>query len=118
MLACEATRKISAIFSQLSLALHRENQTLRAKVGKLEKELKTTSENFENAKTWKENVLTGCPVLFEESGLIFALRPFGKLAKNPDTLKVGAPELSLPPVVQNGCDNGGFHLKSQHKMSP
>ncbi|TNN01218.1 hypothetical protein fugu_010600 [Takifugu bimaculatus] len=82
-MAREATRKVSAIFCLMSAALQSQNQALRARVGQLERELKTATKNFENATTWRENVLSGCPVLFEESGLVFILKLFGKLEKNP-----------------------------------
>lgn len=84
VLSREAVRKISAVFSQLSSMLHNENQTLKAKVGELESELKAVTENFENARRWRENVLNGCPVLFEQSGLIYTLKPFGKLKRNSE----------------------------------
>lgn len=89
-LACEATRKIHAIFFQLSSLLHKENQTLKGKVGKLETELSTVTKNFDNAKMWRENVLNGCPVLFQESGQVFALKLFGKLMAKTDKLPQGA----------------------------
>lgn len=86
MLAREATRKINAIFSQLSSTLLNENKNLKAKVGDLENELKTVTGNFENARMWRENVLNGCPVLFEQSGLLFTLKPFGKLKVKTDSV--------------------------------
>lgn len=104
ILAREATRKVNAIFCQMFAALHSQNQTLSARVGQLESELKTVMENFQNATTWRENVLSGCPVLFEESGLLFILKPFGKLEKNPD--KAVAADLTAVPLVQNICALG------------
>ncbi|XP_029374270.1 oocyte zinc finger protein XlCOF6-like [Echeneis naucrates] len=84
MIAWEAARKIDAIFCLLSSMLDNENKTLKAKVGQLESKLKTTTEHFENARMWRENVLSGCPVLFEQSGLIFTLKPFGMLKTKTD----------------------------------
>ncbi|XP_029301580.1 gastrula zinc finger protein XlCGF52.1-like isoform X1 [Cottoperca gobio] len=86
MLAREATRKINTIFSQLSSMLLNENQTLKGQVRQLESKLKTTAENFENARMWREYVLNGSPVLFEQSGLIYSLKPFGKLKTKTDKL--------------------------------
>lgn len=88
----------------MSAALQGQNQTLRARVEQLESELKTALKNFENATTWRENVLSGCPVLFEESGLVFILKLFGKLEKNPH--KEDAAGLTAVPLVQNGSDGG------------
>lgn len=112
MLAREATRKINAIFSQLSSMLHKETQTLRAKVGKLEGELNTMTKNFENAKLWRENVLKGCPVLCEESGLIFALKLFGKLMKKTDQL-TGAVAGFPHAAMQSEHEAGTFQLKEK-----
>lgn len=116
LLAREATRQVSAIFCQMSAALHSQNQTLRARVAQLESELKTVIKNFEHATTWRENVLSGYPVLFEDSGLVFILNLFGKLEKNPD--KVTTEELTNVPLVQSGCDYGRFHSKSTIKHCP
>lgn len=116
LLAREATRKINAIFCQMSATLHSQNQTLQARVGQLESELKTVIKNFENATTWRENVLSGYPVLFEESRLVFVLKLFGILDKSPD--EVTAAELTDVPVVQSGCDYGGFQSKSTTKHWP
>lgn len=114
MLAREATRKIGAIFSQLSLMLHNDNQTLKAKVEQLESELKTATGNFENARLWRENVLNGCPVLFEHTGLIYTLKPFGRLKRKMDLLTEGVTE-SLPDA---GHDTGKTLVKDKHtKMS-
>lgn len=107
MLSREATRKISAVFSQLSSLMHNENQTLKAKVGQLESELKTVTENYENARTWRENVLNGCPVLFEQSGLIYTLKPFGKLNRQAE--RVTEPQ----PPAGSGHDAGKFPLKEK-----
>lgn len=104
MLAREATRKVDAIFYQMSAALQSQNRTLRARVGQLESELKTATRKAENATTWRENVLSGCPVLFEESGLVFILKLFGKLEKNPD--KEDAAGLAAVPPVQDGSEGG------------
>lgn len=84
MLAQEAARKINNIFTQLCTMLHSGNETLRARVAELESQLKSVTEMFENARMWRENVLHGCPVLFEPSGLIYTLKPFGKLKRKPD----------------------------------
>lgn len=86
MLSREATRKIDAVFSQLSSVLHNENKTLKSDVGELQSKLKAVTVNFENARKWRENVLSGCPVLFEQSGLLFSLKPFGKLEVNKSHL--------------------------------
>lgn len=104
MLAREATRKVNAIFCQMSAALQSQNQALRARVGQLESELKTATKNFENATTWRENVLSGCPVLFEESGLVFILKLFGKLEKHPH--REDATGLTAVPLVQDGSAGG------------
>ncbi len=91
VLAREATRKISAVFSQLCSMLQDEKRALEAAVGRLESELKTMAENLKNARMWRENVLSGCPVLFEQSGLIFTLKPFGKLKRKTDELTDSTP---------------------------
>lgn len=116
LLAREATRKVNAIFCQMSAALHSQNQTLRARVAQVESELETVIKNFENATTWRENVLSGYPVLFEDSGLVFILKLFGKLEKTPDN--VTAAELANAPLVQSGCDYGRFHSQSTTKHCP
>lgn len=103
-LAREAARKVAAIFCQVSAALQSQNRALRARVGQLESELKTATRNFENATTWRENVLSGCPVLFEESGLVFILKLFGKLEKTPP--KEDAAGEPARPLVQEGSDGG------------
>lgn len=113
MLAREATRKISAIFSQLSSLLHNENKTLSTKVGQLENELKTMTENYENARMWRENVLNGCPVLFEQSGLIFTLKPFGKLKRKTDEVTEGVTKSSPAAGMQSACDAGKFPLNEE-----
>lgn len=111
MLAREATRKINAVFSQLSSTLLNDNKTLKTEVGRLESELKTVTGNFENARMWRENVLNGCPVLFEQSGLIFTLKPFGKLIRKTDKLSEG--EASPAAGMQDGHDAGKFTLKQK-----
>ncbi|XP_039893787.1 zinc finger protein 260-like isoform X2 [Simochromis diagramma] len=98
MLACEATRKISTVFSQVSLLLLAENRTLKAKVGQLESELKTVTESFENARVWRENVLNGCPVLFKQSGQVFTLKPLGKLNIKTDKVAEGGSGSSPAPA--------------------
>lgn len=98
MLACEATRKISTVFSQVSLLLLAENRTLKAKVGQLESELKTVTESFENARVWRENVLNGCPVLFKQSGQVFTLKPLGKLKIRTDKVAEGGSGSSPAPA--------------------
>lgn len=80
LLTREATRKISSVFAPLLLA---ENSSLKARVGRLESELKAVTESLENSNLWRENVLSGCPVLFQDSGLIFTLKPLGKLSMKP-----------------------------------
>ena len=113
MLAREATRKISAIFSQLTSVLHNENKTLHATMGRLESELTAMTENFENARKWRENVLNGCPVLFEQSGLIFTLKPFGKLKRKGDEVMEGV--TGSPPAAETLSENhaGTFPLKKK-----
>lgn len=113
MLAREATRKIDTVFSQLSSMLRNENKTLKARVGQLEDELKTMTENFEDARMWRENVLSGCPVLFEQSGLIFTLKPFGKLKRKTDKLTEGVEESSPAAGMQRRHDAGEFPLKEK-----
>lgn len=73
-------------------------------MGQLERELKTATKNVENATTWRENVLSGCPVLFEESGLVFILKLFGKLEKNPH--REDAAGFTAVPLVPDGSDGG------------
>lgn len=116
LLAREATRKVNAIFCQMSAALQSQNQSLRASVAQLESELKTVIKNFENATTWRENVLSGYPVLFEDSGLVFTLKLFGKLEKNQD--EITAAEVATVPLVQSGGGYGRFHSKSTTKHCP
>ncbi|KAM9733013.1 uncharacterized protein ACNS7B_015265 [Menidia menidia] len=79
MLVREATRKIGCVFSQLSTLLLAENGSLKARVGQLEARLESTAESYENARLWRENVLSGCPVLFQQSGLVLTLKPCGTL---------------------------------------
>lgn len=105
-LAREATRKINAIFSQVSSVLHNENNTLKAKVHQLESQLKTMTENFENARMWRENVLNGCPVLFEQSGLIFTLKPFGVLKAKIEEVSERVTDPSPAAEPQSGRDAG------------
>lgn len=113
MMACEAARKVDAIFCQMTAALRSQSRSLGARVGQLESELKAVMKNLENATAWRENVLSGCPILFEESGLVFILKLFGKLEKNPD--KVTTAELTAVPLVQNGRDHGRCPSKSTTK---
>ncbi len=113
VLVWEAARKINAVFSQLSSMLLSENKTLKARVGQLESKLKTVTENFENARMWRENVLNGCPVLFEESGLIFTLKPLGMLKIKTDTSTEGVTESSPAAGTQSGHDAGKFPLKEK-----
>lgn len=108
-LAREVARKINAIFSQLSSTLLSDNQTLKARVGQLESELTAVTKNFENARMWRENVLSGCPVLFEQSGLIYTLKPFGVLKKKTDQLTEGITESSAAAGTQRGHDAGNFY---------
>ncbi|KAF1393564.1 hypothetical protein PFLUV_G00017350 [Perca fluviatilis] len=107
MLTREATRKISAVFSELSSMLHNENHTLKIKVWHLESVLKTMTENFENARRWRENVLNGCPVLLEQSGLIYTLKPFGKLKRKTDTLPEGVAQTAPAAEMESGHDADG-----------
>ncbi|KAG8001777.1 Zinc finger protein Gfi-1b [Nibea albiflora] len=116
MLSREATRKISAVFSQLFSMLHNENATLKSEVGELQSKLKTVTVNFENTRKWRENVLSGCPVLFEQSGLLFSLKPFGKLEVNKSTLMErvtgSAPETQTGQIAAlMSCPGGGQATK-------
>lgn len=107
VLAGEASRKINAIFASLSAALQRENQTLKAKTANLERELHDITKACEEAKRWRENVLNGSPVLFEETGMIFTLKLLGQLMRNTDrfTEEVSG---SSTAEVQSGNDAGMF----------
>lgn len=109
MLAGEASRKISAIFTSLSSTLQRENQTLKAKTAKLEGELHDVSKACEKAQQWRENVLNGSPVLFEETGMIFTLKLSGQLRQNSDRF-TEAVSGSSTAEVQSGNDVGMFLL--------
>jgi len=102
MLAREATRKVSAIFSQLSSTLRNENKSLKAEAGRLESELKVTTENLENARTWRESVLSGCPVLLERTGLIYRLKPFGTLKRKAGALAEEITETPPAAGMQSG----------------
>lgn len=109
VLAREVARKINAIFSQLSSTLLSDNQTLKARVGRLESELTTVTKNYENARLLRENVLSGCPVLFEQSGLIYTLKPFGVLKKKMDQVTEGVTESSPAAGTQSGHDAGNLY---------
>lgn len=108
VLAGEASRKISAIFTSLSSMLQKENQNLKAKAGKLESQLQDITKDCEKAQLWRENVLNGCPVLFEETGMIFTLKLFGQLIKNTDKLTEEGSGSSSAAEVQNEIDAGMF----------
>ncbi|KAM4567078.1 uncharacterized protein PAE49_010531 isoform 1-T1 [Odontesthes bonariensis] len=111
MLALEATRKIGCIFSQLSSLLLAENLTLTARVGQLETELKATTESCENAKMWRENVLSGCPVLFKQSGMIFTLKPCGRFEMKMDNPSQGGSDSSPADAqVEAGHDSDGGEM--------
>lgn len=117
VLAGEASRKISAIFTSLSSMLQKENQNLKAKAGKLESQLQDITKDCEKAQLWRENVLNGCPVLFEETGMIFTLKLFGQLIKNTDKLTEEGSGSSSAAEVQNEIDAGMFlSHKKKHKM--
>lgn len=118
MLAQEATRKITAVFFHLLAAPQSENQTLKAKVCQLEKTLKTTTENYEHARVWRENVLNGCPVLVEQTGMIFTLKPFGKCVPQADEGTAGNSEPSPAAGWTCGDDAGARLLKGVHHVSP
>lgn len=109
MLSREAARKISAVFSQLSSLLYNENRTLAAKVQQLEKDLKSVSEGFDKARMWRESVLNGCPVLFEQSGLIYTLKPFGKLNRKTQCVTEAQP----PAGNEAGHKAGELTLKEK-----
>ncbi|MED6234394.1 hypothetical protein ATANTOWER_028581 [Ataeniobius toweri] len=94
LLTREAARKISSIFSQLSLLLLTENSALKARLEQLEAELKNMSEGLKNASLWSENVLNGCPVLFEQSGLISTLKPLRRLKRKTDSPSLGGADPS------------------------
>ena len=118
MLAQEATRKISSIFSQLSSLLLAENHSLKAQVGQLETELKAATESCENAKMWRENVLNGCPVLFKQSGLILTLKPCGRLAIKTDNPLRGVSDSSPADAqVEAGHDAGKKKKSSPYSKS-
>lgn len=85
-LADEASRKISAMFASLSSVLQKENQTLMANAAKLESELQDITKACEKAQLWRENILNGCPVLFEETGMIFTLKQLGRLMQSTDKI--------------------------------
>lgn len=113
MLAREAARKIDAVFSQLTSVLLTENQSLKASVGRLESELKTATTQYENARMWRENVLNGCMVLFERSGLVFTLKPLGKLVRETDLITVGVTDVMPAVQTQSEQDAGEFPLKGK-----
>lgn len=106
ILAREAARKINAISSQLSSTMQNIIRSLKAEAGRLESELKVTTESFENARMWRENVLSGCPVLFEQTGLIYTLKPFGTLKRKADKLAEGVTETAAAAELENGHDAG------------
>lgn len=87
--------------------LQRENQTLKAKTAKLESELHDITTTCEKAQLWRENVLNGCPVLFEETGMIFTLKLLGQLMQNTErfTEEVSG---SSTAEVQSGNNAGMF----------
>ena len=98
-LASEATRKIDNLFTQLSSPLLKENETLRAR-------LKDEAERAAAGTTWRENVLKGIPVLFEDTGLVYQLKPFGKLQGNlpldtvlPTAVRAAALLTAVPAAV-------------------
>lgn len=105
-LAREATRKIDTIFSQVFPVMHSENKTLKSKVCFLESLLKTMTENYENARKWRENVLSGCPVLFEQSGLVYTLKPIGTLKAKVDEVSMGVTDPSPAAEPQRQHDAG------------
>ncbi|RVE65208.1 hypothetical protein OJAV_G00133250 [Oryzias javanicus] len=84
MLSRETGRKICSVFSQMSSLLLSENSTLKARLERLEAELQSVTKNVEDARRWRENVLSGCPVLFQRSGLLLRLKPFGRLMRRAD----------------------------------
>lgn len=100
----EATRKISSVFALLLLA---EHSSLKSRVGRLESELKAVTESLESSNLWRANVLSGCPVLFQESGLIFTLKPLGQLTMKP---KEGEDDPS-PAADQDGREE--IHQQEQ-----
>lgn len=108
VLAGEASRKINAIYTNQSSVLQRENQDLKAKAGELESKLQDITKDCEKAQLWRENVLNGCPVLFEETGMIFTLKLFGQLMRNTEKLTEEAPGSSSTAEVQSGNDAGMF----------
>ncbi|XP_013890050.1 zinc finger protein 708 [Austrofundulus limnaeus] len=100
LLAREATRTIGGVFSQLIA----ENAALKTRVGRLESELKTATESLQRSNLWRENVLSGCPVLFQDSGLVFTLKPLGKLTINSNRASEGDHQTS--PAAGQGPDGG------------
>lgn len=100
LLAREATRTICGLFSQLLS----QNASLKTRVGRLEGELKTAAETVQRSNLWRENVLSGCPVLFQDSGLVFSLKPLGKLTVKSNPASEGdhqaSPAAGLEPGEQ------------------
>ncbi|XP_057695934.1 zinc finger protein 431-like isoform X2 [Corythoichthys intestinalis] len=86
LLAQEASRKINSIFLQLFDSANKETLTLRDKVNKLEVQLKVTMEDLNTNRVWRENLISGCPVLNEETGWISTLQPLGILVELTDKI--------------------------------
>ncbi|XP_077396412.1 uncharacterized protein LOC144032835 isoform X2 [Festucalex cinctus] len=55
---------------------------LQDKVSELERQLKAVTEDLDIIRVWRENLLSGCPVLNEQTGLLFTLKPYGVLVKS------------------------------------
>lgn len=88
--------------------VQRDHKTLTDKVGQLESELKSMKEECESVRSWRENVLKGSPVLFEDSGLVFTLQPYGKLASTDGVTL----EPSASALIQNQQEPGDFPLRT------
>lgn len=87
LLAQEASRKINCVFLQLLDTTTKEKLMLQDKVSELERQLKAVTEDFDVIRLWRENVLTGCPVLNEQTGWVFTLKPFGVLVNSDELAK-------------------------------
>lgn len=58
-----------------------------------------------------ENILSGCPVLFEQSGLIFTLKPCGKITKEKETGGDAEPTPAATDAALVQTDAGELTLK-------
>ncbi|XP_023817833.1 uncharacterized protein LOC110016280 [Oryzias latipes] len=106
MLSRETSRKICCVFSQMSSLLLSENSALKAQLERLEAELQSATRNVEDARRWRESVLSGCPVLFQQSGLLFRLKPFGRLMRRTDAQQEDGEDEESSSAAQVGRDDG------------